>query len=331
MNKQERALRNALDRFTPEMRAAFTQAIRDAAVSVDQRRLAYLIEQGRIEEAVQLLRIDQSLFAPLKDAIRGAYAQGGALAEQIAPAGLTGVFRFDGTQAAAMQWVLTRGADLVHGITDEGIATARKVIAAGLDEGLSSSEVARSITGRKIGKQRVGGFLGLTEQQADSIIAGRAKLASGDPAQMREYLQLKLRDTRYDAQIKRAIKEGKAIKGADLDRIMEAHRSKALGYRGRVVAKHESHQALAAGRAEGMSQMLARDDVEAVTCRWQHNLSVEPRPDHVAMSGTVVEYGQAFDFPDGTQMRWPHDENAPARHTIGCRCVGIFRVKLRRQ
>lgn len=330
MSNQERRLTQALNRLRPEVRRAFEQAIRDAAISINQTLLANLIEQGRIEEAVELLRIDQSLFSPLTDALRGAFLTGGRLAEDIAPRGLTGVFRFDGRHSDAVAWVQRQAATLVQGIEQDTLTLTRRVITAGLEEGQHARTVARSITGRAVGKRRVGGFLGLTTQQADSIIAGRAKLRSGDPALMAEYLRLKQRDKSMDSRIKRAMAEGRGITGKELDMIIEAHRSKALGYRGRRIASHETKNALAAGRERGMQQMLARPDVEAVTVRWQHNLSEHPRLAHVAMNGTVINLGERFEFPDGVAMKHPHDAEAPARHTIGCRCVGIYRVRIRR-
>lgn len=331
MSNQERRLTQALNRLRPEVRRAFEQAIRDAAISVNQTLLANLIEQGRIEEAVELLRIDQSLFSPLTDALRGAFLTGGRLAEDIAPRGLTGVFRFDGRHPDAVAWVQRQAATLVQGIEQEELIKTRRVITAGIEEGMHSRRIAQSLTGRAVsGKRRVGGFLGLTAQQADSIIAGRAKLRSGDPALMRQYMRLEQRDKSMDSRIKRAIAEGRGITGKELDMIIEAHRSKALGYRGRVIASHETKNALAAGRERGMQQMLARPDVEAVTCRWQHSLSEHPRLAHVAMNGTVINLGERFEFPDGVAMKHPHDDEAPARHTIGCRCVGIYRVRMRK-
>ena len=78
MNRQEKRLQKALERLRPEIRRAFEQAIRDAAISIDQAALAHLIELGRIDEAVELLRIERSLFSPLIDAIRAAHLRGGS-------------------------------------------------------------------------------------------------------------------------------------------------------------------------------------------------------------------------------------------------------------
>jgi hypothetical protein len=312
-------------RMEPSIARAFRQAIDDAALSVDRAALIRLLEAGRIEEAVQLLRLNQSVMFPMTEAIRAAYFAGAA--SLAAPRGLSGVFRFDGSQPEAQRWVQEKAATLIQGITEEATDMARTVLQQAGQ--VPSRKLATEITGRAVGGKRVGGFLGLNAQQADSIIRGRAALASGDAVAMREYLGLKLRDRRFDGAIRRAIREGRAITGTELDRIMEAHRTKALGYRGRVIARNEANNALAAGRDDAYRQILARPDVRAVTKRWQHNLSEYPRLEHQAMDGTVIGFNELFQFPDAA-MKHPHDPAGGARHTIGCRCIAIYRVEFER-
>lgn len=300
-----------------------------SATTVEKSTVVAALNEGDIERAVELLRIDQAILFPLADAVRGAFIFGGqsALGEQ--GRGLSGRFSFDGRHARAERWIDQHVGALIQGIQDEQVEMTRTVISEGLQNGRGSAAIAREIVGRKVGQKRVGGFLGLTSEITDSIIRGRARLLSGDPSELRKYLKLRLRDKRYDRQIRGAIKKGKPITGRSLDTIMEAHRSKALGYRGWVVAKNESHTALAAGRDESYRQMLENPEVEKVTVRWQHNLSTEPRLEHLEMDGTVIEMGETFSFPD-VEMKHPHDPAGGAKHSIGCRCIGIYRVRFRR-
>jgi hypothetical protein len=160
-------------------------------------------------------------------------------------------------------------------------------------------------------------------------MSGRAKLASGDPKLMREYLDLKLRDRRFDRTINAAIRDGRAITGPELDRILEAHKSKALAYRGKVIAENETFQALESGRREAVLQALENPDVEGATCRWQWNFSRNPRDDHQQMSGTVVDINEGFVLPDGTRMMHPHDPAGGAKHNIGCGCLTVYRIRMR--
>lgn len=318
-------LQRLLADLEPKVRAAFEEAIRDHAARIDVRALTEALARGDMAEAERIANIEPRDVFPLSEMLRGVFF-GAAMLVGRRQRGVMGQFRFDGRQFEAEQWAAQNSARLVTRITEESRDAVREAIRGGLDASRSPQSVARDIAGRRVGQTRVGGMVGLTGPQAASISKARAALASGDAARMRAYLDLKLRDRRFDKLVRQAIKEGRAVKPADLDRILEAHKAKALGYRGKVIAQAETFKAAAAGRHESYRQMLTMDGVTGITVRWQHNLSAEPRAEHVAMNGTVVQFGQSFNFPDGTVMRYPHDEDAPARHVIGCKCVAIYRV-----
>lgn len=330
---QQRQIEDLIKQYGPQIAKAFLSAMAKARSAVDQKAVIAALDAKNLDGAVQLLRIDQSTMFELQEAIRSTFIGGGQATEVALPIGIRGSFSFNGRHLRAEAWIANEGAALIQGIEADSMEMTRRVITAGLQEGQSSATIARQITGtlNRITGRREGGALGLTVQQADSILSGRAKLASGDRAAMQEYLQLKLRDRRYDAMVKRAIKDGKPVAPANLETIIKAHTSKALKYRGEMIAKNEAFSAQAAGRDEAYRQMLERPDVADVTARWQHNLSQVPRLDHVAMDGTVISLkrGQVFQFPD-VAMKHPHDPAGGAKHSIGCRCIAVYRVKLER-
>jgi hypothetical protein len=337
-NAQQRQINALLAKLEPAVQEAFNVAIQAARRQVNVTALIEALDRGDLGAAVRLLQLPQGVLFPLEDAIRAAYVEGGKMVAIAAPSALIG---FNGSTPGAVAWLQELSSTRIQGIVDDTLEATRAALVAGRDQGMGSKAIARMITGTKQGTQRVGGILGLTTQQTDSIMGkyddvgrlismgGRQKLASGDPKLMREYLNLKLRDRRYDAQIKKAIAEGRAITGPQLDKILEAHKSKALAYRGKLIAKNETFSALEAGRMEAMGQALANPDVEGVSVRWQHNLSEFPREDHVAMSGTVIQLGEYFVFPDGARMKHPHDPAGGARHSVGCRCIAIYRVRMK--
>jgi hypothetical protein len=332
---QQRQIDAILRQLEPRIRAAFIKAIYRARAAIDVAELLDALRAGDIERAVRLFRLDDAAMFPLEDAIRATFIAGGQ--SVVAPTGLRGAWGFNGRHMRAEQWTRNIGSTLIQRIRDDTLEMARQVITAGLRDGFTPQAVQRELTGtlNRLTGQREGGFLGLTTQQAQSIVGRPAgiiggvyspakmgalqKLASGEPALMREYLGLKLRDRRYDATVKRAIRDGAPVAPADLEKIIRAHKSKALAYRGQVIAKNEAFTAQAAGRDEAYRQMLERPDVVDVTARWQHNRSQVPRPDHVAMNGTVISLakGEAFVFPDAT-MKHPHDPAGGAKHSIGC-------------
>lgn len=322
---QTRLIAALIKKLQPAIRDAFIEAMSRASGGVDQQALIAALEARDLERAMIALRLNQAMLFPLEEAIRAGFVAGGLSIAPALPKAIASNFGFDGRSPRADEWMKTEGAKLIQSIQEDTLDMTRIVIRAGIENGTPPASVARSITGKMVQGKRQGGFLGLTAQQTDSVIRGRAKLLSGEAAQMQEYLKLKLRDHRYDQTIRRAIADETRLSATTVDNIIEAHKVKALKYRGEMIAKNEAFSAQAAGRGEGYKQVLERADVETVTVRWQHNLSEKPREDHVEMSGTVIELGETFDFPDA-RMEHPHDPAGGAKHSIGCRCVAIYRV-----
>lgn len=327
---QHRRVDALIARLEPKVEQAFIDAMQTARNDFNVADLIAALETGDVERAAQALRIEgQSLWA-LDDAIRTAYMDSATSINADLPSLISGGFGFNGRHIRAEQWTRNIGSDLIQGITDDSLEVSRKVITQGLRDNIGTKAIARSLIGKKVGKKRVGGFLGLTSEITDSIITGRSKLASGDPKLMREYLSLKLRDKRHDKAILKAIDAGEPITGRKLDAIMQAHQSTALTYRGKVIARNEVFTAQAAGREESYLQLVESGKVESANKRWQHNLSKEPRLGHVAMDGERRDIREDFVFPDGTRMSHPHDPRGGARHSISCRCICVYRIKIKR-
>lgn len=316
-----------LSRLDVEVRKAFEAAIRNQAGRINLVALADALRRGDIAAAQEIAAIKPRDVARIGEVLRNAFFAAADLAGR-GGRGVVGLFQFDGRRPEALAWAEQNSARLITRLTEESRDAVRETITGGLDLNRSAQSVARDIAGRRVGAARVGSIVGLTGPQAASIARARVGLSSGNPAAMRDYLKLALRDRKFDRLVRRAIKEGRPISRADLDRMLEAHKVKALVYRGKVIAQAETFKAAAAGRDQAYRQMLEMDGVTGVTVRWQHNLSAEPRVEHIAMGGTVLPIGQPFVFPDETAMLHPHDDTAPARHVIGCKCIAVYRVQV---
>jgi len=316
-----------LSRIDVEVRKAFEAAIRNQAGRINLVALADALRRGDIAAAQEIAAIKPRDVARIGEVLRNAFFAAADLAGR-GGRGVVGLFQFDGRRPEALAWAEQNSARLITRLTEESRGAVRETITGGLDLNRSAQSVARDIAGRRVGAARVGSIVGLTGPQAASIARARVGLSSGNPAAMRDYLKLALRDRKFDRLVLRAIKEGRPISRADLDRMLEAHKVKALRYRAKVIAQAETFKAAAAGRDQAYRQMLEMDGVTGVTVRWQHNLSAEPRVEHIAMGGTVLPIGQPFVFPDETAMLHPHDDTAPARHVIGCKCIAVYRVQV---
>lgn len=331
---QQRRIEALLRTQTAAIRAAFTQAMASAKLDVNRAALIRFLEQGDFEKAAQLFRIERGVLFPIEEAIRQAVIGGGLASAKELPKGLSGVFGFNGSHPRAVALAERQAATLVTNISDDAIISARKVITDGLSNNRSLNSVARDLVGRKVGKRRVGGIIGLTDPQTDRMINLRSMLS--DPERIGEYFKdaagttprYKEANRRFDAMVRRAIKDGKALPAADVDKLTEAYKVKASGNRAKVVARNEAFTAQAQGRDESYRQMIEGGKVESVTVRWQHNLSENAREDHQNMDGTVIQLGETFNFPDGAQMRFPHDPAGGGKHSVGCRCIAVHRVKI---
>lgn len=327
MTNQQREVEAMLAKLEPRVADAFRRAIEAAWRNINYADLIAALDRGDLAQAMTIINPPPSLFYPLTEAIRSAFIEGGNMVAQAAPLAVLG---FGGDTPAAQEWLRQLSSTRIQGIRDDTLEAVRNALVSGREQGMGSREIATMIVGRRVGNRREGGILGLTAQVADSIMAGREKLASGDPKLMAEYLELKLRDRRYDRAIRKAIKEGRAITGKELEAILEAHKSKALAYRGKVIAKSETFSALEAGRREAVRQALENPQVAGATKRWQHNLSQEPRLDHISMGQAPArEFDAPFVMADGAVMQYAHDPAGGPANNAGCRCITVYRIRMR--
>ena len=327
---QQRAVDDLLKTLAPEIEKAFRDAIARIVGRVNVAELAKAIEAKDLYGVAQVLRVDQADFWRLEESLRGGFMGGGALTEAALPALVRGVFSFNGRHMTAEGIIRLYAAERVQGIAEDTMVATRRIVLDAVQTGRPSRAAALDLVGRlnRVTGQRVGGIIGLTAEQAEYVISARAELTRLDAS----YFRRKRRDTTLDKLVKRAIKEGKPLSQADLDRVVDGYKSRLLQLRGETIAKNEAAVSIAMGREEGIRQAIASGKVEKATVRWQHNLSTEPRADHVAMGsagtdgkGKVINFGEYFDFGD-VKMKHPHDPVGGAKHSINCRCTAIYRV-----
>lgn len=322
---QEKALAAALDKYAPAIESAFLDAIADARAAVDVRALVAALDAGDFDLAVRLIQTSPARALALQEAVRAAYIQAGI--NTAVPSAIAGLWAFDGRNPRAEQWLRDKGAELVQVVTGdtESRAAIRALLVDGMESNRGANAVALDVIGRvnRETGRREGGVIGLTAQQVEYKMNARAELESLDAG----YFDRRLRDKRFDRIVREAIKTGKPLTRKDIDKITGRYSDKMLAYRGRIIARNEAFQAQAAAAYEAHLQLVGVEGVKAVTKRWQHNLSQEPREDHLAMSGMVLPVSQAFVFPDAI-MQHPHDPAGGAKHSISCRCVAIYRVEL---
>jgi len=268
----------------------------------------------------------------------------------VAPGGGSVVFRFDMTNPRAEAKIRTEAATRVAGYVDEQIETARKVIADGFQKGQGPTTIATDIAGRinPVSGRREGGIVGLSDPQVGYVDSMRTRLGSGDPEQMIKVLGsfdkegkwkpgtgLTLRDRRYDAQIKRAIRDIAAGKPNPLtdDRIEEMtakYSDRLLARRAEDIARTETAQGVMLARAEATQQALDKSGLPdtAVEKTWMHSGDpIDARESHLAMNEKkAAGLNTPFFLPDGSVMLHSHDPAGGVKNNANCECNTDFAI-----
>lgn len=321
---QKAAIEALLKKFEPEVRSAFMQSIYEMRSRIDLNQLIDALRRRDIEGAIQVIGIKPDAFWQMSEAVRSAYLASATTTASTMPAWVNAVFGFSGLHPRAEQWIADYSSTRIQGITDDQISAVRIFLNDALqDESRGVRSVALDITGKfnRVTGRREGGILGLTAEQTEWVIRARYELRNLDP----NYLTRSLRDKRYDKAFKRAIKQGKKLSQAEIDKINLRYKDKVLAYRGRTIAENETFTAQAIGRHEYMQQLLESGAAERITKKWIHGHSAQPRLDHLAYDGHVKEFDQPFIMNDGTKMRMPHDPIGGAKHSVKCKCTMFYR------
>lgn len=352
MARLPRDIQALVDRLEPEIRNAFLEAIDQITDAAQMNRLIAALEAGNVEEAIEALRIEQGFFSPLNEATRGAYLDGGnlvlaGLKLKDPFSGDKFVLGFDGRAVRAERWLRDQSSGLIVEIIDQQREMTREVLREKLAAGTHPRTTALEIVGRMnsaTGK-REGGFIGLTTQQArwalnaedqlrNAHLPGEIDPATGQckPSPGSLYLGRGRRDARFDARVREAMTSGKQIAEADIQRMVTRYRDRLKKYRGDVIARTESINALRAGQMEGFRQLVDSGKVrpDQIERTWSDTGDSRTRHDHRLMRGQKVKgVEQPFTFPDGSQALYPGDPSlgSPPQNLIQCRCWMDVRIR----
>ena len=318
--------------ISKEQEAAFRKAFSDSVARIKNnaviKDLIDRIAVGDIEGVLTAIGINEASFGSIEQAIQNAYRKGGeTAASQVgripAPgSSVSFLFAFNVSNPRAEQWLRQNSARLIVEITEGQREMVRQRLTARLSEGINPRQSALDLVGRKnrVTGRREGGFIGLTEQQAQWSVNARNELQDLNPA----YLTRKLRNKRFDGMVKRSIKSGKPLNAGDIERTITALESRTLKHRGDVIARTESIDALRAGHHEALRQATDAGEVldEDVTREWDTSGDARVRESHARADGQKRKGNEPFNV-GGYQLRYPGDSSlgAPAEEVVQCRCI----------
>lgn len=304
------------------------QSVKDQAVI---QEIVRLLEAGNVDGVIQLLQLDESMFESLEDAIRQAYREGGLTgAEQVGRIPLeigSVIARFSMTSPESLAWLASLSSGLIVEITNDQREMVRSLLSQGLTRGDNPRTIALDLVGRinPQTKKREGGAIGLTTQQSQWAINAREELESLNSS----YFDRKLRDKRLDSRIRKAIESGEPLDSKTIDTAVTRMQQMALKFRGDVVSRTESLNALRSGQFEAIRQSAVRGDVDLSDVRksWDATNDSRTRIEHIQMErdfgvSNSIPFNQPFVSTTGNSVMFPGDTSlgAAGSFTIQCRC-----------
>jgi hypothetical protein len=320
-----RDLAKLIEKWAPELQAAFIDALAKIADSINLARLTAALQRGDVDAALREVNLDPLQFRDLDKTISDAYEDGGSsLAARLRPYENTVGHRltvlFDGRNLRAERWIRNHSSTLVKEITEDQKVAIRQHLEAGIVTGTNPRTVALSLVGKinpQTGK-REGGVIGLTSSMEGWARAYEEELKSGD----RAFLRRAMRDRRFDASVLKAIKDGKPLSPDQIAKMVSAYRARALKYRADTIARTEAITALNQSQMEATQQAIDRGAVlpKYITKRWRSAADARVRHTHSVLNNKRVPFTGLFTSPSGAKLAYPGDPTAPPEERCNCRC-----------
>jgi len=330
---QQRLFARLIQRLTPELAAAFEAAVAELRAGVVWADLIAALERQDVLAAIAALNIEPAAMYAYGAAKQAAYAEAGALAATtiIAPgAGVVGV-RFDMMNPGAEAWISTNVWGHLSGwMQEEQLAAVRQTILTGYEVGRHPHRIATDVAGRVVNGRRTGGVIGLDAERARRLTAVTHGMQTAEGVQDLVVMRNGVPAVRYkvnratEARIIKAWRAGEAVPAADRAISERQYSNALLKARAQQLSQDATAEAVFAGREEEWRQTLDKLGLpdDAVSKTWIHGGGPkDPRPHHVAMSGTTVQgMNTPFEFANGAALRWPHDPDGPVSETTLCTC-----------
>lgn len=341
-------LEKLIERFAPAIRDAFLQSVAGIMDDVILDDLTQAIADGDMTRAIDLLGLDETAFRALSQVVEQAFETGGVLTAESFPRNITRTaFRFDVRNSRAEAFLRDFSSEKVTAITEQTRRVVRTTVQRGMAEGRNPHSVAVDLVGhkdRKTGK-RVGGVIGLTDQQESWVANSRRDLQSLnellDLKLPRDKLLAKIEANPYfqrarrlpsgDKTIKKLLLKGEPLPSDTIEKLVTNYKSRLLKYRGEVIGRTEAISALNKAEQESINQAVDKGILKASQIKriWDSaGNDGRTRDSHLAMEGQTVGLNEPFTFPDGSRAMYPGDRSlgAPAEETVQCRCVARTKI-----
>ena len=295
-----------LDDQEPRIRRAFLTMIANMRGSIDLQDLEDLLEAGRIDQALQLVL---QLAPNIGTAASAAFiAAGQAVASAIGKEIGEVTIDFNVVNTRAVTAMQNNQLDLVSAFTRQQTEATQQAIIRGIRSGANPRDQARAFRDS----------IGLTPTQEAAVANYRRALETGDPIA----LSRKLRNSRNDAAVRRALESNTPLTDAQIERFVTQYRSRSIAMRAETIARTEALRSVHEGNDEMFAQAIEDGtlDADQIERTWNTAKDERVRGSHRTMHGQVRRVGEPFVSGAGNLLMRPGDSRAPASEVIKCRC-----------
>lgn len=298
----------------PRLARVFYSAIQSLRDGLDLNLVAAMLEQGRYEELLAMLQNVAEKVAAHAGTVF--VAAGQSTAEFLQSADVAHIV-FDAVNWRAVEQMRAARLDLIREFADSQRAVLRSVMSQGITEGIGPVDQAR----------RFRSVVGLTEYQNSLVDSYRASLNRvGQPGatetQQRATLSRALRDGRSDRVVEAAIRQGRTLDQATIDKWVARYAERSVKQRAINIARTEALRAVHMGAEQAFAQAIAEGKIDprAIEETWNSARDRRVRESHVLLNGQTKGWGGVWQGLYGV-LRFPCDPDAPARETVNCRCI----------
>lgn len=313
------ALRELLRTMEPRLRRRFLEIVGWLRERLTLGEIADLISTGRLVDAIAADVAKAG--AALGETVGAVYlAAAREIAKELSE-GMDVLVTIDQTNPRAIRALERTALRLGQEMTADVRGVVTEIVRDGLEHGRNPRVQARAFRSS----------IGLTPRQVQHVANYRRYLETLD----RQALERELRDARHDRTVARAIRDGKPLTRAQVDKMVARYQKNYLAYRAETIARTEAIGALHAGAREGWVQAadagtFSREDVLRSWRTGPLGRKSERRDFHRSIVGQVVGLDEPFVSGLGNRLMHPHDPDAPLSEVANCACRVITRLTRRK-
>lgn len=312
-----------LNRLVDQQEERIAQIFRTAIASLkdelDLDELATLLEQGRVNEAIDRLKYAADALGAASNV---AFVTSGQSTAEFLSGANVGRILFDQVNLNAVAAMQASRLSLIREFTAEQLRATSRALVAGVEGGSNPIAQARNFRDS----------VGLTGKQWEWVANYRAALerVGVDPSAAQDALGRQLRDKRSDRTVLAAAAANRKLPKEKIDLMVSRYADRWVKHRAQVIGRTEAMRAVNQGNEETYRQAIAAGTIRAeqLSREWRTRLDTRERKTHRFLNGQKRGWGEVWVTENGV-LRYPGDPEAPGKETIQCRCAILTRIRQR--